>query len=83
MPQFTMTDPADPCEVAPDRWMACTERLCLRVLRAEDAALLREITSPPGWVEAVAAQSGDRTLTPWAAILRDGGAVAGFCPGCL
>jgi hypothetical protein len=31
--------------------MACTERLCLRLLRAEDAAPLREV-SPPGWVEA-------------------------------
>lgn len=60
-------------------WMACTERLRLRVLRAEDAAPLREITSPPGWVEAVAARSGDRTLTPWAVTLRDGGAVVGFC----
>jgi hypothetical protein len=28
-----MTDPADPCEVAPDRLMACTERLCLRVVQ--------------------------------------------------
>ena len=60
-------------------WMACTERLCLRVLRAEDAAPLREITSPPGWVESVAAQSVDRRLTPWAVTLRDGGAVVGFC----
>jgi hypothetical protein len=44
----------------------CTDRLCLRLLRAEEAAPLREVTSPPGWVEAVAAQAGDRALTPWA-----------------
>jgi RimJ/RimL family protein N-acetyltransferase len=74
-----MTDPAGPCEVSTDGWMASTDRLCLRLLRAEDAVPLRAVTSPPGWVEAVAAQAGDRALTPWAVILRDGGAVAGFC----
>jgi [ribosomal protein S5]-alanine N-acetyltransferase len=39
---------------------------------------LREVTKD-GWVEDLAAWSGDRTLTPWAIVLRDGGAVAGFC----
>jgi RimJ/RimL family protein N-acetyltransferase len=58
--------------------MACTGRLCLRLLRAEDAVPLREIAAA-GWVEALAARTGDRTLTPWAIVLRDGGAVAGFC----
>ncbi len=60
-------------------WMICTERLRLRLLRAEDAAPLSEITAPPGWVEAVAARPGDRTLTPWAITMRDSGAVVGFC----
>jgi RimJ/RimL family protein N-acetyltransferase len=30
-------------------------------------------------VDAIAAQGGDRALTPWAIVLRDGGAVVGFC----
>jgi len=58
--------------------MACTDRLGLRLLRAEDAVALREVTGP-GLVEAVVAQAGDRTLTPWAIVLRGGGTVAGFC----
>ena len=32
-----------------------------------------------GWVEALAARTGDRALSPWAIVLRDGGAVVGFC----
>lgn len=63
---------------AAETWMACTDRLRLRLLQAADAAPLREVTEP-GLVEAVAAQAGDRTLTPWAIVLRDGGAVVGFC----
>lgn len=66
-------------ETDPDGCMACTSRLYLRLLQHHDAAPLREITSPPDWVETVAAQSGDRTLTPWAILLRDGGAIVGFC----
>ena len=62
-----------------DASMARTERLRLRLMRAEDAAPLREVTSPPGWVGEVAAQPGDRTLTPWVITLRDGGAIVGFC----
>ncbi|MGD0698448.1 MAG: GNAT family N-acetyltransferase [Trebonia sp.] len=62
-----------------DEWMAWTDRLYLRLLRAEDAVPLREVTSPPGWVGAMAAQAGDRTLTPWAIVLRSDGAIAGFC----
>jgi RimJ/RimL family protein N-acetyltransferase len=58
--------------------MAVTERLGLRLLRAEDAVPLREVTED-GWVESLAAQAGDRTLSPWAVVLRDGGAVVGFC----
>jgi RimJ/RimL family protein N-acetyltransferase len=59
--------------------MACTQRLGLRLLRAEDAAPLHEVNSPPGWIETVAARSGERTLTPWAVTLRGSGAVVGFC----
>jgi RimJ/RimL family protein N-acetyltransferase len=62
----------------PNEWMARTGRLGLRLLRAEDAVALREVTQD-GWVEDLAARSGDRTLSPWAIVLRDGGAVAGFC----
>jgi [ribosomal protein S5]-alanine N-acetyltransferase len=58
--------------------MACTDRLCLRLLRAADAVPLREVALP-GWVETLVAQNGDRTLTPWAVVLRNGGAVVGFC----
>jgi RimJ/RimL family protein N-acetyltransferase len=58
--------------------MTTTDRLCLRLLRPSDAVRLREITSP-GWVEAVAAQAGDRTLTPWALVLGDDGTLVGFC----
>jgi [ribosomal protein S5]-alanine N-acetyltransferase len=62
----------------PDEWMVRTGRLGLRLLRAADAVALREVTQD-GWVEDLAARSGDRTLSPWAIVLRDGGAVAGFC----
>jgi [ribosomal protein S5]-alanine N-acetyltransferase len=58
--------------------MACTDRLCMRLLRAADALPLREVAMP-GWVETLVAQTGDRALTPWAIVLRDGGAVVGFC----
>ncbi len=58
--------------------MACTDRLRLRLLRPADAVHLGEIVEP-GWVEAQTAQAGDRTLSPWAVVLRDGGAVVGFC----
>lgn len=40
---------------------------------------LSPVASPPGWLEALAAQPGDRALTPWAVTLRGSGAVAGFC----
>jgi RimJ/RimL family protein N-acetyltransferase len=30
-------------------------------------------------VDAAVTQAGDRALTPWAIVLRDGGAVVGFC----
>jgi RimJ/RimL family protein N-acetyltransferase len=50
----------------------------LTLQTVEDAVPLREVTKD-GWVEDLAAWSGDRTLTPWAIVLRDGGAVAGFC----
>ena len=62
----------------PDEWMALTDRLGLRLLRAADAVPLREVTED-GWVEDLATRSGDRTLSPWAIVLRDGGAIAGFC----
>ena len=58
--------------------MACTDRLRLRLLRPADAVHLEEIVEP-GWVEALTAQTGDRTLSPWAVVLREGGAVVGFC----
>jgi RimJ/RimL family protein N-acetyltransferase len=58
--------------------MTCTDRLRLRLLQAADAVALREVTGP-GLVEAAVAQAGDRALTPWAIVLRDGDAVVGFC----
>ena len=58
--------------------MASTDRLRLRLLQAADAVALREVTAP-GLVEAAVTQAGDRALTPWAMVLRDGGAVVGFC----
>jgi RimJ/RimL family protein N-acetyltransferase len=61
-----------------DNWMACTDRLRLRLLRADDAVPLRSVMEP-GLVEAVVARTGNRALTPWAIVLRDGGGVAGFC----
>ena len=73
-----MTDLARPHGV-PDGWMATTDRLYLRLLRPEDAVPLRAVISPPGWLETMATQPGDRTLTPWTVILRDGGAVIGLC----
>jgi GNAT superfamily N-acetyltransferase len=54
--------------------MACTDRLYLRLLRPEDAVHLEEVVEP-GWVEAMMAQGGDRPLSPWAVVLRDGGAI--------
>jgi RimJ/RimL family protein N-acetyltransferase len=62
-----------------DEWMACTDRLGLRLLRSADAEPLREVDSPPGWVESVAARPGDRSLTPWAIVLREGGVIVGYC----
>jgi RimJ/RimL family protein N-acetyltransferase len=61
-----------------DEWIAHTDRIYLRLLRTEDAVPLRVVTSP-GLVEAVAAQPGDRTLTPWAIVLLDDNRVVGFC----
>jgi RimJ/RimL family protein N-acetyltransferase len=61
-----------------DTWMATTDRLRLRLLRADDAAPLGSVMEP-GLVEAAVAQPGNRALTPWAIVLRDGGGVAGFC----
>ena len=58
--------------------MARTDRLLLRLLQAADAAALRAVAEP-GLVDAAVAQGGDRALTPWAIVLRDDGAVAGFC----
>jgi len=58
--------------------MACTDRLRLRLLQPEDAVALREVTGP-GLVNAALTAAGERALTPWAVVLRDGGAVAGFC----
>ena len=58
--------------------MACTDRLRLRLLQAEDAVALREVTGP-GLVDAVVTRAGYRALTPWAIVLRDGGAFVGFC----
>ena len=63
---------------ASQRWMAWTDRLRLRLLRVEDAVPLGEITRD-GWVEALVSRPGDRTLTPWAIVLRGSGLVAGFC----
>jgi RimJ/RimL family protein N-acetyltransferase len=63
---------------AAETWMACTDRLRLRLLQAADAAALLEVTGP-GLVDAAVAQAGDRTLTPWAIVLRAEGTVAGFC----
>jgi GNAT superfamily N-acetyltransferase len=65
--------PVGPAET----WMACTSRLRLRLLREEDAVVLRAVE--PGLVEAVVRNGEDRVLTPWAIVLRDGGVVAGFC----
>jgi RimJ/RimL family protein N-acetyltransferase len=61
-----------------DEWMACTNRLRLRLMQAADEIPLREVVAP-GWVETGVAQTEDRTLTPWTIVLRDGRAVVGFC----
>jgi RimJ/RimL family protein N-acetyltransferase len=58
--------------------MASTDRLRLRLLLAADAVALREVAGP-GLVEAAITRAGDRALTPWAIVLRDEGAVVGFC----
>ena len=63
---------------AAETWMACTDRLRLRLMQAADVVALREVTGP-GLVDAVITQAGDRALTPWTIVLRDGGAVVGFC----
>jgi RimJ/RimL family protein N-acetyltransferase len=73
-----MTDPEHPHGALADGWMVATDRLCLRLLGPADAAPLGEVISP-GWVEAVAAQAGDRTMTPWAVTLRDAGTLVGYC----
>jgi hypothetical protein len=54
-----------------DNWMACTDQLRLRLLRADDAVPLRSVMEP-GLVEAVVARTGNRALTPWAIVLLDG-----------
>jgi RimJ/RimL family protein N-acetyltransferase len=74
-----MSEQPWPHQQASDGWMVCTGRLRLRLLRPEDGVALRDIVSPAGWIEALATRPGDRTLTPWAITLRDGGAVAGYC----
>jgi hypothetical protein len=53
-------------------WMVCTDRLRLRLLQAQDAGLLQEVLGPES-VEAAVRKVGDRSLSPWAMILRDGG----------
>jgi hypothetical protein len=58
--------------------MAATRLLRLRLLRAQDGAPLHEVADP-GWVEAQAARTADRTLSPWAVVLRDEGVVVGYC----
>jgi RimJ/RimL family protein N-acetyltransferase len=58
--------------------MVSTSRLRLRLLLAADAVPLREVLDPES-VEAAITRAGDRTLTPWAVVLRDGDAVVGFC----
>jgi RimJ/RimL family protein N-acetyltransferase len=73
-----VNDAFDPVGHVQDEWMALTDRLGLRLLRAEDAVALREVTQD-SWVEDLAARTGDRTLSPWAIVLRDGGAIVGFC----
>jgi aminoglycoside phosphotransferase (APT) family kinase protein len=67
-----------PTQRPSDQWMAITDRLRLRLLRAEDAVPLREVVED-GWVEALAARTGDRTLSPWVIVMRGGGAIVGFC----
>lgn len=58
--------------------MVTTGRLRLRLLLAGDAVALREVLDPKS-VEAAITQAGDRLLSQWAVVLRDGGAVVGFC----
>jgi pimeloyl-ACP methyl ester carboxylesterase len=56
-------------------WLAVTPRLGLRRLRASDAAALPDIAEP-AWF---APQAGGATLSPWAIVRHDCGAVAGYC----
>jgi hypothetical protein len=63
-------EPADGGE-----WLAVTPRLRLRRLRASDAAALADIAEP-AWF---GPQAGGATLSPWAIVRRDSGAVAGYC----
>lgn len=58
--------------------MVCTDRLRLRLLQAKDAVPLREVLEPE-LGEAAVTQAGNRSLTQWAMVLRDSGAVVGFC----
>jgi hypothetical protein len=58
--------------------MTCTERLCLRLLQPGDAVQLSEVAGP-GRADGLVAQDGDRLPSPWAIVLRDGGALVGFC----
>ena len=51
-------------------WMACTDRLRLRLLRAHDAVPLRTVMEP-GLVEAVVAQRGRGLATEAAAAVLD------------
>ena len=55
-----------------DGWMAITGRLRLRLLRAGDAAALGSVMEP-ALVAAAVAHPGNRALTPWAIVVRDGG----------
>src|SRR6185437_4084950 len=56
-------------------WLAVTPRLRLRRLRASDAAALPDIAEPAWFTP----QAGGATLSPWAIVRRDSGAVAGYC----
>ena len=58
--------------------MVSTNRLRLRLLQAADAVPLRDVLDPES-VAAAAMRAGDRSLTPWAVVLRDADAVVGFC----
>jgi RimJ/RimL family protein N-acetyltransferase len=60
---------------AGQEWLAVTPRLRLRRLRASDAAAVADIAEP-SWF---APQAGGATLSAWAIVRRDSGAVAGYC----